>query len=104
APLIPWAERMLDRGGMTVIARDELQALRKAAGAASASPVRGTIDWDKITLLPETLDALSAELRKGVVQGKRKGRVISAENEKKLQTAHDHVKAASDHCAAAVEH
>lgn len=113
APIIAWAERTLDRGGMTVIARAELEALRKSAGAATIGrPARaGSIDWDKITLLPEALDELSATLRASVAGGatasaqeKRKGRVISAENEKRLQTAHDHVKAANDHCTAAMDH
>jgi HK97 family phage prohead protease len=33
APLIAWAERLLDQDGMTVVPRDELVALRRAAGA-----------------------------------------------------------------------
>ena len=32
-PLIAWAERTLDQGGMTLIPRAEIEALRKAAGA-----------------------------------------------------------------------
>jgi HK97 family phage prohead protease len=33
SPLIAWAERALDQGGMTIIPRAEIEALRKAAGS-----------------------------------------------------------------------
>lgn len=42
-PLIGWAERVLDKGGMLLIPRAELEALRKAAGAPmriAATPKR----------------------------------------------------------------
>jgi HK97 family phage prohead protease len=35
APLVTWAELVLDTGGLQMIPRDELQALRRAAGAPS---------------------------------------------------------------------
>ncbi|MBB4422308.1 HK97 family phage prohead protease [Bradyrhizobium sp. CIR48] len=39
APLIGWAERVLDTGGLQMIQRDELQLLRKAAGAPAVFAV-----------------------------------------------------------------
>lgn len=38
SPLMVWAERALDQGGMMVIPRTELEALRRAAGAATQVP------------------------------------------------------------------
>ena len=38
-PLIAWAERALDQGGMTLIPQDELESLRKAAGAPAVYEV-----------------------------------------------------------------
>jgi HK97 family phage prohead protease len=38
SPLMVWAERALDLGGMSVIPRDELVALRRAAGAPTQLP------------------------------------------------------------------
>ena len=38
-PLIAWAERALDQGGMTLIPRAEIEALRKAAGAPAVYEV-----------------------------------------------------------------
>jgi HK97 family phage prohead protease len=40
APLIGWAERVLDKGGMLLIPRDELEALRRAAGAPALHQVK----------------------------------------------------------------
>jgi HK97 family phage prohead protease len=37
APLIGWAEKVLDTGGLQMIPREELQALRRAAGAPATS-------------------------------------------------------------------
>jgi HK97 family phage prohead protease len=39
SPLIAWAERALDQGGMTLIPRAEIEALRKAAGAPAVYEV-----------------------------------------------------------------
>jgi HK97 family phage prohead protease len=38
APMIGWAEKMLDQGGMLLVPRAELEALRKAAGTATSMP------------------------------------------------------------------
>ena len=45
APLIGWAERVLDMGDVLLLPRAELEALRKAAGAASLSSVRAVESW-----------------------------------------------------------
>jgi HK97 family phage prohead protease len=103
-PIVKWAERALDRGGMAVVSRAELEELRKSAGAPTSTGFRGgRIDWDKIALLPELVTELGASLR-AAGAGKRAGKVLSADNEKRLQTAHDHVKSALDHCTAAMDH
>jgi HK97 family phage prohead protease len=39
-PMIGWAEKMLDEGGMQMVPRTELEALRKAAGAATPVPIQ----------------------------------------------------------------
>ena len=46
-PLLAWAERALDQGGMLMIPRTELEAMRKAAGSATVSPParRSDADW-----------------------------------------------------------
>jgi hypothetical protein len=47
-PLLVWAERALDQGGMLMVPRAELEALRKAAGAPTqvrTAAVRDTGDW-----------------------------------------------------------
>lgn len=40
-PMIGWAEKMLDQGGMQMVPRAELEALRKAAGAATPVLIQG---------------------------------------------------------------
>lgn len=63
APLYQWAERLLDKGGMSMIPRDELETLRRAAkmpaakqrasdsadwkvGAAKDLPIEDSDSWD----------------------------------------------------------
>src|SRR5579885_328326 len=40
APMLGWAEKMLDQGGMLLVPRAELEALRKAAGTATSVPIQ----------------------------------------------------------------
>jgi HK97 family phage prohead protease len=151
-PLMEWAERALDFGGMSVIPRAELEALRRAAGAPEIFDVRGiipsrrqaaqqrpdaaepyevnaaalkTLFANGILTLDEFCDRIIDLARRASGMGaphraardedpgaggastprkENAGRVLSAENEKKLQAAHDHVCAANDHCTAAMDH
>ncbi len=214
APLIGWAERVLDKGGMLLIPRDELEALRKAAGAATqyqvktpAAPAKPAkkvkslwhvawladilmdvdslqdcVQWeaeyegdgspvpqkiaDALKALGQILVDMTVEEVNELLAGKdeddmapavfanaaparmrilrllpradvkvlsavvealtppktgglvdlvaataaiaasltKGGKVLSAENEKKLKTAHEHVRTAMDHCQAACDH
>jgi HK97 family phage prohead protease len=120
-PLMGWAERVLDHGGMLLVPRAEVEALRKAAGAPTvAPPIRIQNDGAKAfddskaalkTLLTNGLitidqfaDQLVAAAHKLDVPAERGGRVLSAENEATLRTAHGHVNSAFGHCQAAYDH
>jgi HK97 family phage prohead protease len=59
APLIGWAERVLDKGGMLMIPRAELEALRKAAGAATHYQVKTPAG----PLKPATTDEEAVKLK-----------------------------------------
>ncbi len=118
SPLMVWAERALDLGGVSVISRAELEALHRGAGAGTVYQLSApqidvsqsikdearalkTLFVSGVLSADEFTDRLIAHARLVIV---RAGRVLSAENEKKLQAAHDHVKAANDHCVAAMDH
>lgn len=118
-PLLVWAERTLDRGGMLMIPRTELEELRKAAGAPTMGrPIRGAAAESEqsftdaaaaaATLLKAgaiTTDEFTAMLIRLAPKAlARSGRVLSAENEDTLRQAHDHCMRALDHCKQACEH
>jgi HK97 family phage prohead protease len=104
-PLLVWAERTLDLGGLAAIPRPELEALRKAAGApvvsrrarspGGAERHPGTTDGnDTAAPPPLTIDAISKAMRDAVADV-RAGRVLSGENADCLRAAHDCMQAAS---------
>ncbi len=130
SPLIAWAERALDQGGMTLIPRAELEALRKAADAPAVYDVprflpsrsasagnrpREAESFDanasalKMLFVNGVLSAdefatrLVALARKVAIAEKRAGRVLSEENERRLRAAHDHCTAACDHVMSVIE-
>jgi HK97 family phage prohead protease len=103
SPLMVWAERALDQGGMSVIPRAELEALRRAAGAPTvARPIRLKFEPigvdDTVEQILRVRDAIDA-----IVEN-RTGRVLSKENEDKLAAAHDHLQACGDKLAACADH
>jgi len=127
-PLIAWAERALDQGGMTMIPHAELETLRHAAGAPAvyevprflpsraetpqSSAVGASEPFEQSAAALNTLFAngvLSREefasrltaLARG--EATRSGRVLSAENERRLRAANDHCMAACDHVMSVVE-
>lgn len=112
-PLIGWCERALDRNGLLMVPRTELEQLRRAAGAPSvAKPIR-TADTLKEsagalkTLLKNrrlTVDQFADQVIELAVDHVRAGRVLSAENEATLRKAHQHARDALDHCQAACDH
>ena len=140
SPLIAWAERALDQGGMTLIPRAEIEALRKAAGAPAVYevppflPSRSADGRQHPRLLrmaanvavntspsskaqprstrcsptaccraDEFAARLTALARDFATKEKRAGRVLSAENERRLRAAHDHCMAAGDHVMSVIE-
>ncbi len=135
-PLIAWAERTLDQGGMALIPRTELETLRKAAGAPAvievprflpsrteAAQVSAPGATDNVLLsaaesFEQSATALNTLFVNGVLspeefasrltglargEATRSGRVLSAENERRLRAAHDHCMAACDHVMSVVE-
>jgi HK97 family phage prohead protease len=93
-PLMMWAERTLDLGGMTAVARGELERLRRAADSATSAGYRAP---DRaLKLFTRAIEDL------GLVTNA--GKVLSAANKKKLEACADHLKSAGDHCTAAADH
>lgn len=133
-PLLVWAERTLDRGGMLMIPKTELEALRKAAGAPTMSrPEQARVqeraqepvdDGDAKTdpnagPFADVTAAAKLLLKVGSINQDefaeviansartiftRAGRVLSKENEDTLRSAHEHCAAALDHCRQACDH
>ncbi len=127
-PLIAWAERALDQGGMTLISRAELETLREAAGAPAVYEVPSFLPKRAETAqssaagasepFEQSAAALNTLFANGVLsreefasrvtalargEATRSGRVLSAENERRLRAAHDHCMAACDHVMSVVE-
>jgi HK97 family phage prohead protease len=130
-PLIAWAERALDQGGMTLVPRAELETLRNAAGSPAVYEVPSFLpsrDGTHKATAPDaehtgdsfeqSAAALNTLFANGVLsreefasrltalargEATRSGRVLSAENERRLRAAHDHCMAACDHVMSVVE-
>jgi HK97 family phage prohead protease len=131
-PLLVWAERALDQGGMLMIPRADLEQLRKAAGSPTMSrprkpEVRAVDQQARATENTNDADeafATAAAAAKtlfaaGILSNDaftdmiielaaksltRAGRVLSKDNEEKLRRAHEHCAAAMDHCRQACDH
>jgi hypothetical protein len=64
APLYEWAERLLDKGDMTLVARGELEQLRRAAKMPTKAPVH---TQEKQAMAKETTDrAIVAKHRRAI--------------------------------------
>jgi hypothetical protein len=95
-PLMTWASRTLDLGGLTAIPREELEKLRKMAGTGTATGFRAPATDRFKELFTEAIVELCGE--------KRSGKVLSAENKKKLEACVGHLSSMKDHCSAAMDH
>ncbi len=133
SPLIAWAERALDQGGIMLIPRAEIEALRKAAGAPAvydvprflpprnapqpAPPANSDKHRGEDNFFEKSTTALKTLFVNGVLSADefatrlvalarvsiRAGRVLSEENERRLRAAHDHCMAAGDHVMGVIE-